>query len=73
MGKPSTTESNKKGQLTMFAHKTKSLYCPSCGAYLGEAVPGYLKTAQCFCGELVEIAAPREAECTDLVPGLAAA
>lgn len=41
-----------RGHLTM-AHKiTESIYCSSCGAYLGEAVAGYLKTAQCFCGEI---------------------
>ena len=41
--------------VTMAQKTTTALYCHSCGAYLGEAVPGYLKAAICFCGELVAV------------------
>ena len=44
-----------KGPLTMATKRTIPIYCKSCGAYLGEAVPGYLLVAQCFCGEVTAI------------------
>ena len=36
------------------AEETKQIYC-KCGAYLGKVVPGYVKTVQCFCGEVMPI------------------
>jgi len=35
--------------------KTKVIYCSKCGAHLGEAVVGYMKTVQCFCGEVMTV------------------
>lgn len=54
---------------------TKPIECPSCGAYLGEAVPGYLQSAQCFCGEIVVIPTPtrKDLETAEELPPLAIA
>lgn len=41
--------------LIMAKNNTTPIYCKSCGVYLGEAVPNYLKVAQCFCGEIISI------------------
>ena len=41
-----------------------SLDCPSCGAHVGTAVPGYMKAALCYCGELVAVTIPDNQEFT---------
>jgi len=35
---------------------THSVYCTSCGGYIGEAVPAYTRSMQCFCGEVMVVA-----------------
>ena len=49
-------------KVELMALNTTSLYCPSCGAYIGEAVPGYMKAAVCYCGELVAVSVPEAPE-----------
>lgn len=40
--------------------QTTSMYCTHCGAYLGEANPGYLRRAMCFCDAVISIPVPTE-------------
>ena len=39
----------------MATRQTHPTYCTSCEAYLGEIVPGYVKSVQCFCGEVTVV------------------
>ena len=40
---------------TMTTTDTQSIYCASCGVYIGEAVPDYTLAIHCFCGEVTVV------------------
>jgi len=35
--------------------ETREIHCKECGAYLGEIAVGYMKTVQCYCGEVMSV------------------
>jgi hypothetical protein len=43
----------------MATKNTLPVYCTSCGAYIGEIVPGYVKSVQCYCDAIVLISNPQ--------------
>lgn len=44
--------------------RTVDVHC-KCGAYLGRVVPGYTKTIQCFCGEVIAVPKPSAEDLED--------
>ena len=42
---------NFEGQEDM---ETRDIHC-KCGAYLGKIAVGYMKTVQCYCGEIMSV------------------
>lgn len=52
------TQDDLERTIKVLQKPTTPIYCEECGAYIGEAVPGYLRSAMCFCGAVVSIPVP---------------